>query len=176
MASQSPNDPMISRFFNGEITEEITELRRIFIDFILHGRIRRDIDGAKGTSCPCVSDDILMTTILFSEMTCSEYLQLRKLLWAPQYTRYNVDWNKIDQQLQRMWEAATTAAREKNIHGYTRWEVDWFRYLEDRSLEPTTSFLANDLILYYDGKFPKKQVIQSVTDNIRVTFASMIPS
>jgi hypothetical protein len=104
---------MISRFFNEEITEEITELRRIFIDFILHGRIRRDIDGAKGTSCPCVSDDILMTTILFSETTCSEYLQIRKLLWAPQYTAYNVDWNKIDQQLQRMWEAATRATERR---------------------------------------------------------------
>jgi hypothetical protein len=32
------------------------------------------------------------------------------------------------------------------------------------------------MIWYYDGKFPKKPVIHSVTDNIRVTFASMIQS
>jgi hypothetical protein len=129
------------------VNEEITELRRIFIDFILHGRIRRDIEGAKGTSCPCVSDDILTTTILFSDMTCSGDLQLQKLSWAPQYTTYNVDWNEIDQKLQRMWEAATKAAQKKNIHGYARWEIDRFRYLEDRTLEPTASFLTNDTIL-----------------------------
>ncbi|GAB1209726.1 hypothetical protein APSETT445_008507 [Aspergillus pseudonomiae] len=38
-----------------------------------------------------------------------------KLSLVPQYTTYKVDWNEIDQQFQRMWETATTAAQKKNI-------------------------------------------------------------
>jgi DNA repair ATPase RecN len=62
------------------------------------------------------------------------------------YATYN-DWNKVEQQLQRMWKAATTAARTEDIHGYTSWEVDRFQYGENSTLEPTTSSLSNDLML-----------------------------
>jgi hypothetical protein len=145
MAWQSLNDPVISLFLNEEIN---FELRRIFSDFVYHGRIRRDINGANGTSCLCVSDDILVTTILFSERTCVGFLRLRKLSWEPKDATYNADWNKVEQQLQKMWEAATTAAWMENIHGYTSWEVDRFQYGENSTLEPTTtSLLSNASIL-----------------------------
>jgi hypothetical protein len=133
----------VSLFLNEEIN---FELRRILIDFVYHDRIRRDINGANGTSCLRVSDDILVTPILHSERTWLGSLRLRKLSWEAPYATYN-DWNKVEQQLQRMWKAATTAARTEDIHGYTSWEVDRFQYGENSTLEPTTSSLSNDLML-----------------------------
>lgn len=54
MTEHPLNDHLISPFLNEQINRE---LRRIFIDFVLHGRPRRDIDGANGMNS-CASDNI----------------------------------------------------------------------------------------------------------------------
>jgi hypothetical protein len=122
----------------GKVNKQINrELRRIFVDFVLHGRPRRDIDGANGMNS-CASDDISVTTICYLEPTSSDYRRFQKLSWVPlpQDASRSVLWDKMNRRLERLWEDATAAARNENTCRNTRWEIDRYRHNENDKLEP----------------------------------------
>jgi hypothetical protein len=144
MTEHRLNDHLISPFLNKQINRE---LRRIFVDFVLHGRPRRDIDGANGMNS-CASDDISVTTICYLEPTSSDYRRFQKLSWVPlpQDASRSVLWDKMNRRLERLWEDATAAARNENTCRNTRWEIDRFRHNENDRLEPAR-FPPDDLVV-----------------------------